>query len=235
MEKIKLFCLPYAGGSAMSYMSWKRYLDKRIELKPIELSGRGKRFVEPLYGDAKDAVDDIYNRISGELDGTAYAIYGHSMGTILTYELIRAIIGKNGQEPLHVFFSGRYPPFAEVEDENVYMLPDREFMAKISSLGGTNQEVLENKELLDLFLPVLRADYKLVETYKHNGSILKLNCDISVLSGKYDDYVEGKSVERWQECTNKNCKFYEFDDGHFFINKCKEGVIAVINKTLLDS
>jgi surfactin synthase thioesterase subunit len=216
-------------------MSWKKYLDSRIELKPVELAGRGKRLGHPLYHSAEDAVNDIYDEISGALDGTAYAVFGHSMGTLLAYELIRKITGQMHQEPIHVFFSGRFPPFVEGTNIKMSLLPDREFIAKIYELGGTNQEVLNNKELLDLFLPVLRSDYRLVETYKHQSSILKLNCDISVLYGKHDHYVEKKDLLEWQQCTNKSCRFYEFDDGHFFINKHRQDVMDLINNTLFIS
>ena len=219
----------------MNYMSWKRYLDSRIDLKPIELSGRGRRFNDPLYCSADEAVKDIFDKITDELDGTPYAVFGHSMGTVLTYELIRKIIGQMKQEPTHVFFSGRYPPYVEVEKESIHMLPEKEFIEEINKFGGTNQELFDSKELLELFLPVLRSDYKVVEMYKHNGSILKLNCDITVLNGKYDSYINMKDVRRWQECTNKTCTFYEFEEGHFFINKYKEDVIDIINKALLYS
>lgn len=216
----------------MIYMSWKRRLDKRIELKPIELCGRGKRFSNPLYDSFDEAIEDIYKVIYEELDGTPYAVFGHSMGTILAYELIRKIIHHTKQEPLHVFLSGRYPPYIETEEENVHLLPDKEFIDKIIKFGGTNQVVLDNKELLDLFLPVLRSDYRLVEKYKHSGSVSKLNCDITVLNGKFDNYIIEKDIGSWREYTNKTCSFYEFEEGHFFINKYKEEVIGIINDSL---
>lgn len=233
MEKIKLFCLPYAGGSAMTYLSWKKQLDERINLKPIELSGRGKRFGELLYQSIDEAIEDIYVNISDELNGTPYAVFGHSMGTILAYELIRKIVHHKAQEPVHVFLSGRYPPYIKTVDENVYLLPDKEFIDRVMKLGGTNKEVADNKELLDLFLPILRSDYKLVETYKHSGSISKINCDITVLNGKNDNCIIGKDISRWREYTNRSCSFYEFDEGHFFINKFKEDVIEIINSKLI--
>ncbi len=217
----------------MTYMSWRRQLDRRIDLKPIELSGRGKRFGEPLYHSVDEAIEDIYMKISDELDGTPYAVFGHSMGTIFAYELIRKIIHHTKQEPIHVFLSGRYPPYIETEEEHVYLLPDKEFIDSVVKLGGTNKAVVDNKELLDLFLPILRSDYKLVETYKHFGSLLRLNCDITVLNGKNDKYIIGKNASRWQEYTNKTCNFYEFEDGHFFINKFKDDVISIINSELL--
>jgi len=232
LKQVKLFCLPYAGGSAAAFLNWKSHLDEKIELRPIELSGRGRRFSEPLYDSIDVAVEDIYSDICEELDQGAYAVFGHSMGTILSYELIRKIKHNKKQEPVHVFMSGRYPPYVDVEKENVYLLPDDEFLDKIVELGGTNQEVTKNKELLDLFLPILRSDYKLVETYRHEGDS-KVDCDITVLNGKYDNLVIEKGVERWQEYTTNTCSFYEFEDGHFFINKFKEEVINIINNEII--
>jgi len=232
LEKIKLFCLPYGGGSSAFYMSWRKLLDERIDLKPIELSGRGKRFSEPLYKSINGAIEDVYGIICEELDGTPYAIFGHSMGTLLAYESLRKIIYYEKQEPVHVFMSGRYPPYIEVEKEMLHLLSDEEFIDRIVKLGGTDQKVIENEEILKLFLPILRNDFRLVETYKHNGDKLKLNCEMSILNGKYDDFVASKEIELWSECTCKKCNFYEFDSGHFFINEYKEAVINIINNTL---
>lgn len=217
----------------MNYITWKKLLDSRIQLIPVELAGRGRRINEPLYNNAHEAVNDIYNSICSELDGAPYALFGHSMGTLLTYELLRKIAANIDQEPVHVFFSGRYPPYIEAEVKNTHKLPDKEFLAEVFSLGGTNQEILQNEELMRIFLPVLRSDYKLIETYKHQGNIFKTSCDITLLSGKHDHYMEGNDMSQWQECTTGNCKLFEYHDGHFFINTYRKDVVDLINKTLL--
>jgi surfactin synthase thioesterase subunit len=164
LDKIKLFCIPYAGGSAMNYMTWKKLLDNRIQIMPLELAGRGSRINEPLYNNTEEAINDIYNVIYKELDGTPYAIFGHSMGTMLTYELLRKITAKMHQEPVHVFFSGRYPPYINAEDKFTHLLPDEEFLAEISELGGMDQEVLQCQELISIFLPVLG---QIISLWKH--------------------------------------------------------------------
>lgn len=233
MDKIKLFCIPYAGGSAMVYLTWKKHLHNRIELVPVELAGRGRRFSEPLYRSAEEAVEDIFNRISGELESSPYALFGHSMGSLLAYELTRKILASKLQEPLHVFFSGRHPPYAPGEKKGLHLLPDEEFIAEFYKLGGINEELLKNKELLDIFVPIIRADYRIVEEHIHKGDIPKLNSNISALNGKNDTFIVNKDISRWKECTNKNCRFYEFNDGHFFINSYREEVTSVINDTLL--
>ena len=216
----------------MNYMTWKKLLDNRIQIMPLELAGRGRRINEPLYNSTEEAINDIYNVIYKELDGTPYAIFGHSMGTMLTYELLRKITAKMHQEPVHVFFSGRYPPYIDAEDKFTHLLPDEEFLAEIFELGGMDQEVLQCQELISIFLPVLRSDYKLVETYKHQGDIAKINCDITILTGKRDSYVTRSGMLQWQELTTGSYEFYEFDAGHFFINKFKEDVVDIVNKSL---
>lgn len=91
MTKIKLFCLPYAGGSSVIFNSWKQYIDPSIELVPIELAGRGKRINEPLYNGVNDAVEDVFGLIKNKITDTPYALFGHSMGGMISYELAQKI------------------------------------------------------------------------------------------------------------------------------------------------
>ncbi|HEX9062848.1 MAG TPA: thioesterase domain-containing protein [Clostridia bacterium] len=231
MERTKIFFLPYAGGSSTSYLSWKKFLSPELEFVPIELSGRGKRFVEPLYNSILEAIDDIYKIISNDIN-TPYAIYGHSMGTILAYELVRKIRDFGRNEPLHIFFSGRYPPFVDANEEPLSNLPEDIFLEKVFEYGGMSREMLESKELIDIFLPILKADHRIIEEYDKNREILKLNCDITVLNGKEDTFVEADNLKRWTECTNKKCTLLEFEGDHFFINNHKEKIVDIINSTL---
>ena len=111
MKRIRLFCLPYAGGSAMLYTRWKKFLHDSIELYPVELAGRGSRSKEPFYNSVNDAVDDIYNSIEETLDDTEFAFFGHSMGCVLVYELMYRIKELKNRIPIHAFFSLRKLPF----------------------------------------------------------------------------------------------------------------------------
>ena len=104
MSKIKLFCFPYAGGSAAVYNRWKEYLNPEIELRPVELSGRGERMDEPLYTNMEDLIEDVFQLLEGEFEESEYALLGHSMGAMIIYELSRKIIDNNLKLPLHIFF-----------------------------------------------------------------------------------------------------------------------------------
>lgn len=232
VSSIKLFCLPFAGGSAMTYYKWKDYLSDTIDLRPVELSGRGKRFNQPLYNSMDEMVEDIYEEIIQEIDDAPFAFYGHSMGAILIYELIHKIKEAKHKEPVCAFFSGRYPPYVEKTKEDLHLLSDSEFMNMIYSLGGTNKDILENKELRDLFLPIIRSDYKNVETYKHKSNRGKFHCDVVALYGIDDTDVTYTDLLEWKQCTYGTCTFYELDGDHFFINTCQKQVISIINKHL---
>jgi surfactin synthase thioesterase subunit len=113
MAKTILFCIPYAGASARTYLGWKKWLSPNLDLHPIELAGRGLRLGESFYQNINEAVEDIYCNISALLLDHKVAFFGHSMGTILLYELLWKMKCAGMREPEHVFFSGRFPPFIE--------------------------------------------------------------------------------------------------------------------------
>lgn len=231
MDKIKLFCLPYAGGSAVIYLKLKRYLNNNIELVPIELAGRGKRYNELLYEDMDEAVNDIFNVVKNEIHNYKYAVLGYSMGTIISYELIKKIIEEKLDGPEHVFFAAKEPMYMETKEKSIHKLIDNEFINEIVKLGGIPKEILEQKGILDFFLPILRADYRIVELYKDTSEITDLGCDITALGGKKDNITEEK-MYAWREYTTKRFKLHMFEGGHFFINDNIENICNIINEEL---
>lgn len=234
MSKVKLFCFPHAGGSAMVYQGWKKYLNQSIELHPVEMAGRGRRFGEKPYKTIEQAVEGLYTYVDKYLNDTKeYAMFGHSMGSIIAYEVAHKIKKLKGREPVHMFFSGRFPPHIVKDDELVHKLDDEAFIEKVLEMGGTQKEVFENKELLSIFMPVLRADYEAIETYSHVPKDECLDCNISILGGKLDKEVTIEDLNQWSKYTRKQCKVYEFDGGHFFINQETQDVVNIINDTLI--
>jgi len=230
--KIKLFCIPYAGGSANAYMGWKRYFDKSIEVRPIELSGRGRRMNSPMYNNIDEVVEDLHRLIESETGKSAYAFFGHSMGSTIVYELSRRISKLSGKEPLHLFVSGSTAPSVKGKDEKIHNLSDDEFKEKIMAYDGTPKEFFENKELSEFFLPILRSDFKIIESYEYIEKDYKLNCNLTAFWGIKDNMVE-KDVAEWSNHTNGSFEIYRFDGGHFFINEYIDSITGIINKTLL--
>lgn len=229
---MQLFCLPYAGGTATSFGYWKDFLHKDIKLVPVELSGRGSRFNEPLYGSFMEMVEDVYQRIKANLDREAYAFFGHSMGALLVYEVYRKIRRQGHHGPFHLFLSGHEPPH-RLKNERLHLLRDREFTDEILKLGGTPKEIGSDRELMKVFLPILRADYRILETYTHQGEFAKFDCALSILNGKDDVTLTGNESE-WHDYTHRVCQSYNFNGGHFFLfDKENRGYITALLNTIL--
>ncbi|MBL4705921.1 MAG: thioesterase [Flavobacteriales bacterium] len=235
MSKVKLFCLPYAGGSATIYNNWTRFLGPGVELIPIELAGRGRRSGDPLYQDVPEAVDDIYAKVVNQiLDGQPYAFFGHSMGAMLAYEVIQKIKRNHLPEPIHAFFSGRGAPHLKSNREKMYHeLNNDDFKKEIMNLGGTPKEFFDYPELLDYLLPILKNDFKISETNVLNEKITPLNCEITAFIGKEEDQIQPENAQGWMHHTSKLCSIYFFNGGHFFINDQYEKMTDIISKQLV--
>ncbi len=233
MAKIKLFCIPYSGGSSSVYYKWKRLLGEHITLCPLELAGRGRRMREPFYDTVAEACDDISSMIMKELSpDEPYAIYGHSMGALLAYETYYALKEKGAHEPCHIFFSGRKAPQDEAEKTEYYKLPEREFLDVLFHYGGNTRDILQNRELMDLFVPILRSDFRLAEIYEYREAAERIQCEISVVNGKNDLSVSRCDISMWSERAGSTCEYYWLQGEHFFITENPEAVAKLLNRVL---
>ena len=230
---MKLFCIPYAGGSEIIFRNWGRKIHPSIQVVPIELKGRGKRFSEFYYQSLEEAVDDILENIKDKIVNEDFAIYGHSMGSLLAYELYYRISDLNLKKPKHIFFSGYKAPSIIRKKENIHTLPNYEFIKRVMELGGTPEELMENKELLEIFLPIIRNDFKIIETYIYEEREEKIACDVSILNGKQDN-INLEEILSWKNHVCRKFKVYNFEGNHFFINNNVESISSIINATLVD-
>lgn len=232
MGKIKLFCFPYAGGSAMVYNKWKQYLAPGIELMPIELAGRGRRIHEALYKDIQHLVDDVLSIIGKEITQTSYALFGHSLGGMISYELAVRIRDQRLPPPVHIFFSGKSAPGIKNDKEKIYhRMSDEVFRKEVISLGGTPAEFFEQPELVELLLPMLKNDFRLAETEIYNGDILPFDENITVFLGKDDDFTP-EQCDGWKKHTKQHCNIHYFEGGHFFLHNEVPRMASIINMTL---
>jgi medium-chain acyl-[acyl-carrier-protein] hydrolase len=231
MKKIKIICIPYAGGSSAAYSLWKNNFNSYTELVFIELAGRGRRISEALYNNIYEAVNDVYDFIKYDIENNIYAFYGHSMGGLIVYELCNKIIDMGRQYPVHAFISGCSPPNIVNTNRNLSNLNDLDFINEIMHLGGTPEELFENQELASFFLPILRADLNIFENYIYSKRLGKWEFDITAFRGVED--TEAKKMEIWADFTCKNFEMFDFDGGHFFIKNKSESIINIINNKLI--
>src|SRR6266480_2306887 len=165
--RIRLFCFPYAGGGASLFRTWSEHLPEDIEVCPVQLPGREDRLLERPFSDLPSLVDALAPALLPYLD-MPYAFFGHSMGSLISFELARYLRQMEySHMPVHLFVSGHSAP--QIPDPNPpsYHLPEPEFIEELRHLRGTSEELLQNAEFLQLLIPLLRADFALCETYKY--------------------------------------------------------------------
>lgn len=230
MRELNLFCLPYAGGSTAIYFHWKKILDSKISLVPIELSGRGSRIQSSLYDNMESTIEDLYEIIKSRIDDKPYAIFGHSLGSLIGYELTKKLINTGHKSPIHMFNSGKRAPFI-IKNYFIHSLSDKNFINEIIKLNGSPKDIFKNKELLDLFLPILRADFKMFEDYRFSKQNKKLSCDLTVLGGDKDN-ITFNDLTLWKKCSNGKFNIHILKGNHFFIHNNTEEIVDIINSTL---
>ncbi len=233
IQKIKLFCLPYAGGAASMYDQWSTKLSRKIELCPINLAGRGNRFTDKPYANLEEAVNDIYNMIKHDISASKYAIFGHSMGALLAYELIQKIQNNNEDGPVHVFFSGRKPVHIPKTEKFYRDMDDQEFQDAVLSLGITPPQIFKNLELKEIFIPLLRSDFIIAETFVDRPEIIPLQCNITALIGQ-EEAITMEEAEQWEYHTEEKCTVHYIEGGHFFLLDQQQEVINIINTYLCE-
>lgn len=235
MSTIDLFCLPYSGSSATIFYKWRRILADDIHLRPLELAGRGTRMREPLYNCVEEAVSDLYEKFLNEYQSREYAIFGHSVGGLLAYELAYKIIEKGDvKAPSHLIFSACRPPHLPNEQQVIHSLPNERFMEKIFALGGTSFDVLATPSLAEMFIPIIRADYRLYETYVYKQREYNLSSPITVLAGAQDKLATPECLTQWKNHVG-NSEFHHKvfqNSGHFFIEDCLTETVEAVNQAL---
>ncbi len=225
--KLVLLCLPFAGGSSNSFRNWASILPPAVELRAVELPGHGFRLSEPLIDRLNDLLPVLTEGIADELD-RPFALFGHSMGAILGYELT-LLLQKQFPErkPVHVFLSGHGAPHLPQHEPPIHQLPEQEFIEKIKSYNGTPPEVFENKELLSLMIPILRTDFKMCETYQRD-KIEKIDIPLTAMGGVQDPGATRADLEAWKEYTTRSFNVRMFPGDHFYLLHQKIALLQAI-------
>jgi surfactin synthase thioesterase subunit len=231
MSGINLICIPFAGGNRYSYRPWLDKMPAYINIIPLEFPGRGGRSDESLLTDMDSVVDDLYARIRQYFKDGSYAIHGHSMGGIVAYLLTRKILGNGEPGPVHLFVTGTSAPSASTRAERKFhLLGKYEFTRIIESLEGCPPGIFENEDMIDYLEPILRADYMVAETYRHDRSS-SLNIPLTVITGR-EENLGPEEVLPWAEESGKT-DFITLPGGHFFIFSSAKELIEILSQKLL--
>lgn len=229
---LRLFCFPYAGGSAAIYHDWQRHLPPSVEVCAVELPGRGGRHKEEPFDRIEPLVDALAKALLPYLD-RPFTFFGHSMGALLSFELTRRLRRDFDLAPAHLFVSGHGAPQMREMYPVRHDLPEPEFLDELHRLNGTPPEVLGNPEIMQILMPVLRADFALCEFYKYTDEP-PLDCPISAFSGLRDQEMSREKLEGWREQTTSAFSLRMFPGDHFFINTARPLLLQILYRQLYE-
>jgi len=219
-----LVCLPHAGGGGAVFRDWQRHTDV-LRVSAVLLPGRETRLREPAHTDVDALVEELLEPMRQVVTGQ-YALYGHSMGALVAFELTRRLRSAGLPMPLGLFLAGADAP-QRLDPDPVHDLPRDELVAWLEDGHGLDPEALRYPELIDLMLPTVRADLALVETYRHVPQP-PLDVPIRVFRGRGDPYCSTDGARDWALQTTAGCAVSDLDGDHFFVDDHLDRVVALI-------
>ena len=230
---VRLFCLPFAGGGASTYAAWPALFPDGVEVCPVELPGRLTRWSEKPFDRADPLVEALATALAGELDGP-YALFGHSMGALLAFELARTLRRRGAAEPQVLFVSGGPAPHLPRRWEQIHDQPDDVVVARLRDLGAVPEDVYAEPELLELLMPTIRADFSVVETHVHRPEP-PLGCPVVAFAGAEDREVPPDQVAPWHQHTTGSFTRQVLPGGHFFLHNARTALLDTVRAALADA
>ena len=226
---IKLYCFSYAGGSASHFLPWQPALHG-AQICALQLPGRGARMMEQPFTSFPELIAAL-GEVMAVQERQPFAFFGHSLGALIAFELARYCKSHYLPMPQRLIVSGCNGPQALNPPRKLHLLPDEEFIAELRNYNGTPPEVLEHRELMELVLPIIRADFSLVDSYRYHP-LGKLDIPILALAGRRDSYNSDEQVQAWEKESTHQFRAQWFEGDHFFINDERDDVLRTINREL---
>ena len=228
--RLRLLCLPYVGAGASAYRTWANALPSEIEFYALQLPGREARRREAPYTQLEPLIE-ILAQLIASLPPLPLALFGHSLGAIIGFELARHVRRQYGINPIRLFIAGQAAPQLPPSTQQIHLLPDGEFVQRLREYNGTPEEVLQHTEILQMLLPVLRADFALCENYSYYPDE-PLKCPISVFGSSDDSQVSKEDLLAWSVQTSQTMTFHLLQGDHFFVHQARETLLMTITQDL---
>ncbi|HZT33351.1 MAG TPA: alpha/beta fold hydrolase [Bryobacteraceae bacterium] len=214
---IFLFCFPYAGGNAGTYRQWTPAAMPGVHAAAAHLPGRAGRIREAAYRRIGPLAEALAEALAPFTE-RPYALFGHSMGALVAFEVARALRRRGGRLPERLLVSGRRAPHLPNQKSAIHDLPRAEFLRELRDLEGTPDQFFTDPELLDLMLPALRADFELCHSYRFQEEE-PLDCAISAFGGEQDSGISRGDLEAWRRHTRTDFRLQMLPGGHFFVDR----------------
>lgn len=224
MEKLSVFCIPFAGGSKNSFSSLKKYKSNLVSIIPLELPGRGERYSEELLYDLNLIVEDLFNQILPYLN-YPYALLGHSMGGIIVNLLVIKISNAKLNGPLFVINSGRIRESFFHKEQSWHTLPSKQLVEKLINLADYSSRILENPSVLNFFTPIIRADIKALESYFFQK--MSIPCYLIVINGS-SEIPDNVDLIKWKSEAANGFELIILEGNHFFFIGKEKEILTII-------
>lgn len=228
--RLRLFCFPYAGAGAHLFRDWHAELPTGVEVYPVQFPGRGNRMRERPFTNLLALVKAAASELLPYFD-KPFAFFGHSMGALVSFELARLLRRIDGPLPCHLFVSGCRAPQTPDPVPPSYNLPDPELVELLKKMNGTSPELFNNPELLQIVLPLMRADFSVCQTYVYSPEP-PLNIPLTVYGGRYDEEVSSEFLQLWDYQTTSTSKVRILPGDHFFLNTLRQDFFQVLSQDL---
>jgi len=229
--RVRLFCFPYAGGSARIFAGWEKLLPASVDVFALEAPGRGVRMSEAPLSDLRAMTAIVADEIRPYLD-VPYVFFGHSLGALAAFDLARELQARGVAGPRHLILSAKRAPHLP-KRELIHTVPFDEFLERLRHLAATPAEVLGEEDLMRLYEPMLRADFALSETYQPPPGT-RIHCPVTLFGGEADPEVPKEDLLAWREHLAGPVDVAEFPGGHFFIHSQREAVVAKVRTIVED-
>ena len=215
------------------FRHWESGLPPGIEVCAVELPGRGARFHEPPFTAIPPLLDVLVPVIRERLD-VPFALFGHSMGAGICFELAHRLAQEPGVQLGHLFISAYGSPALPCSELPFYHLPHDEFIHEVCRFDGMSSAIREDKELLELILPKLRADFELIQTYRYSPRP-PLRCPITALGGIDDKHVKPEELKAWNSMSTGTFHLQMLPGDHFFVQSSEAMVVKTVKERLLQT
>jgi surfactin synthase thioesterase subunit len=228
----RLVCFPHAGGSATAFKELAYALPADFDVVSVQYPGRQDRWREEPFTELPSLVEAVAGELARELtaDGRPYALFGHSMGALVAFETARVLARGELPGPQRLFLSGRGGP--ETDHVPYHLWDDDDVLADVRRLGGTDQSMLDDPDLLELVLPALRADYRALGLYSWGGGE-PLTAAVTALTGDSDPMTTVEDAGTWRAHTTGDFALKVFPGDHFYLFGQLDAVAAAVTEGLL--
>ncbi len=228
---LRLFAFPYAGAGTVVFRGWDSALPAQVEMNVVRLPGRETRLRETPFSTMPPLVSALADALIPALD-KPFALYGHSMGGLVAFELTRELRRRGERMPLQLLISARRAPQLADPDTPLHPLSDAAFVKEMQRrYDSIPAAILNSPELLELFVPVLKADFAVIETYSYQAAP-PLDVPIAVFGGTHDHVLRAGDLEGWAEQTSGAFALQKFVGGHFFIQSQQAAFLSAVNRII---